>query len=144
MQKFDTYRGEASHPARCSVGPPPPFDVECAAMLDVARAMMPKPFTLESIPQLRAAGATLQIPDEQLLRGGAYRFIDVTARGPPGAPDITLLICTPTCTRGAVPAIYHTHGGGMIAGDRRAGIVSILDRRATRHGSGLGRVPPRS
>jgi len=36
---------------------------------------------------------------------------------PDGAPDVTLLILRPARAAGPLPAIYHIHGGGMVAGD---------------------------
>lgn len=36
--------------------------------------------------------------------------------GPPGAPDITLTIYTPRNASGALPCIYHIHGGGYVGG----------------------------
>jgi acetyl esterase/lipase len=44
-----------------------------------------------------------------------------------GDPDVTLLICTPTAVTGTLGCIYHTHGGGMIIGDRRTGLEAMLD-----------------
>ena len=44
-----------------------------------------------------------------------------------GAPEVSLLICRPVCT--AIPAagIYHIHGGGMIMGDNRFGLLNVLE-----------------
>lgn len=45
--------------------------------------------------------------------------VELTVRmvpGPPGAPDIQLHIYRPAAATGALPAIYHIHGGGFILG----------------------------
>ncbi|WP_433502899.1 alpha/beta hydrolase [Pseudonocardia halophobica] len=65
--------------------------------------------------------------DEALARGGAYRIEERRVPGPAGAPDLTLLICTPRNLKAPAPAIYHTHGGGMISGNRRSSTDSMLD-----------------
>ena len=37
--------------------------------------------------------------------------------GPPGAPDVKLLVYTPPGPKTARPALFHIHGGGFILGD---------------------------
>ena len=113
------------------VGPPPPLDRECAAVL----AGLPPfpPLTLESIPAMRAGAAeyTPRPTNEQLARGGAYLVEEFAVPGPVGAPDVALLVCRPAAAAAAAaapaPALYYTHGGGMIAGTNRDSIVEILD-----------------
>jgi acetyl esterase/lipase len=41
--------------------------------------------------------------------------------GPQGAPDLSVLILHPATGTGPWPGVYHTHGGGMVLGDRRTG-----------------------
>jgi acetyl esterase/lipase len=65
--------------------------------------------------------------DEDLRRGGTYEVTSVTVPGPAGAPDIALLICRPSGVTTAVPALYHIHGGGMMIGDNRTGLPSMLN-----------------
>ncbi|GLW09686.1 esterase [Microtetraspora sp. NBRC 13810] len=104
------------------VGPPPPFDSELAAALTLMGEM--PAFTLEMLPAMRQ-GVTL--PHEELSRDGAFLVEDRTVPGPAGEPDISLLICRPAEVTTPLPAIYHTHGGGMIIGDNRTGIPDMLD-----------------
>ena len=109
------------------VGPPPPYDAECGAVL----ADLPPfpPLTLESIPAMRA-GAVEYMPrptNEELARGGAYTVEERTVAGPPGAPDVPLIVCRPARGPAPVPALYYTHGGGMIAGTARDALGDLLD-----------------
>jgi len=109
------------------VGPPPPYDAECGAVL----ATLPPfpPLTLAAIPAMRA-GAAEYMPrptNEELARGGAYTVEERTVPGPPGAPDVSLIICRPVGTTAAVPALYCIHGGGMIGGTARDALGDELD-----------------
>jgi acetyl esterase/lipase len=106
--------------------PRPPYDPECAAVL----ATLPPfpPLTPEAIPFMRA-GAAEYMPrptNEELARGGSYTVEERVARGPAGAPDVSLIICTPVGSA-AVPALYYTHGGGMITGTARDALGDLLD-----------------
>ena len=122
------------------VGPPPPLDRECEAVL----ASLPPfpPLTFESIPAMRAGAAeyTPRPTNDQLARGGAYLVEEFAVPGPVGAPDVALLVCRPAAAAAAAPApaLYYTHGGGMIAGTNRDSIVEILDL-AEQVGAAVGR-----
>jgi acetyl esterase/lipase len=109
------------------VGPPPPFDPELAAALEVIAEQMPSAFHLEMIPALRAEMGALVAEPEALTRNGAFEVEERAVPGPQGAPDISLLICRPAGSDVAVPAVYHTHGGGMVIGDKITGIEGVLD-----------------
>ena len=100
----------------------PPFDPELVPALTVIAEMIP-PFTLEGIPAARAAMAEglPGVPPFDLTMGGKVRVEERVAPGPAGAPDITLLVLTPTEGTGPWPALYHTHGGGMIIGTKEMG-----------------------
>jgi acetyl esterase/lipase len=114
-----------------STPPPVPFDPELAAALSVIGDQLPTSITPEMIPLMRQAtvGSEALAPptDEELSRGGRFTVTERAAPGGPGDPDISLLICTPAGVDGPRPAIYHTHGGGMIIGDNRTGIADMLD-----------------
>jgi acetyl esterase/lipase len=109
------------------VGPPPPLDPDCAAAL---AAMPDFPLlTAESIPHMRAGMAAL-VPrptNEELSRGGRYVVEERLAPSPDGCPDVGLLIIRPAEAPAPVPVLYHTHGGGMIVGTARDGLVDVLD-----------------
>ncbi|WP_436839349.1 alpha/beta hydrolase [Microbispora hainanensis] len=111
-----------------SAATPPPFDPELAAALAVLGESMPSSLTPDMIPLMRAATANgPSLPDEALTRGGAFEVEERAVPGPPGAPDVSLLVCRPAGATAPLAAIYHTHGGGMIVGDNRVGVDGVLD-----------------
>jgi acetyl esterase/lipase len=113
--------------ATTTVGPPPPYDEECGAVLATLPAF--PPLTAEAIPFMRA-GAVEYMPrptNEELSRGGAYTVEERSVPGPAGAPDVTLIICRPEHSSAAVPALYCIHGGGMITGTARDALGDQLD-----------------
>ncbi|SDL22479.1 Acetyl esterase/lipase [Nocardioides sp. YR527] len=109
----------------------PPFDAELTPVLEMVRQHLPA-FTEENLAEMR------QQTDEgfpgmepvDLTVGGAVRVEERQVPGPEGAPDITLLILSPAVEGPARPAIYHTHGGGMIIGNRRLGVEPFLSQVA--------------
>jgi acetyl esterase/lipase len=106
---------------------PPPFDPELAAALALISEQLPPSITADMIPALRE-GALLQLPsDEELRRDGAFDVEQRLVPGPADAPEISVLICRPTGVATPIPAIYHIHGGGMVAGDLRLGLADVLD-----------------
>jgi acetyl esterase/lipase len=110
------------------VGPPPPFDPELAAALAPFAAMFAEPLTVERIATLRQPNPSVPpLSDDDMRRGGTFTVEDRAVPGPEGAPDISLLICRPSAAQEPTAAIYHTHGGGMIAGDNRTRMPEMLD-----------------
>lgn len=111
------------------LGPPPPFDPELAGPLREILAELPNPLTPGLISQRRLSTAASSLSDDDIRRGGAFEIDERTVPGPPGAPDISLLICRPTAGNAPFPVIYNTHGGGMVAGDSRTReLAGELDR----------------
>jgi acetyl esterase/lipase len=106
--------------------PPPPFDPELAAALEIIGAALPSAITPDVLPMLRQGGALSPVNDE-LRRDGAFEVVERAVPGPAGAPDISLLICTPTAVEAPLPAVYYVHGGGMVVGDNRMGFGEVLD-----------------
>ncbi|MEW1720412.1 alpha/beta hydrolase [Streptomyces sp. NPDC093109] len=105
-------------------GPPVPFDPELAAALGVVQERLGEALNLDNIQALRE-GAAL-VFDDGLWEDGAFDVQERTVAGPPGEPDISLLICRPSGATAALPAIYNIHGGGMVMGDNRTGIEGPL------------------
>ena len=107
--------------------PPPPFDPELGAALGAIAAMLPPSFDAETLRAMRSSDVIAPVTDEDLRRDGQFRVEERVVPGLGDDPDITLLICTPTAPTGVLGCVYHTHGGGMIIGDRRSGILGMLD-----------------
>ncbi|MER7165425.1 alpha/beta hydrolase [Micromonospora sp. NPDC000207] len=111
------------------VGPPPPVDHELAAPLTRILADLPGPLGPGLVADRRARTVAGRLPDDEIRRGGAFDLRELTVPGPPGDPDIRLLVCRPTTGAGPYPVIYNTHGGGMVAGGTRSvELADELDR----------------
>lgn len=107
----------------------PPFDPELEAALELVAQMLPPTITPELIPMLRANPAN-PITSEMLEDAG-IRARDVTIPGYRGDPiEVTVLEAKDRVGTG--PGIVHTHGGGMIFGDRWTGLGAFFDA-ITRH-----------
>src|SRR5262249_29292916 len=59
------------------------------------------------------------LSDDDIRRAGAFEFEERLVPGPAGEPPLRLIVCRPTATPGPYPAVYNTHGGGMVAGNHR-------------------------
>jgi len=104
----------------------PPFDPEAAAALAGVPGIF-DPLRIENVPALREARKPRRLTDDDLRRGGAIEFEELTVPGPPGAPDIALLACRPAGLTAPAPGVYHIHGGGMMFGDNRTVMTVMLD-----------------
>jgi acetyl esterase/lipase len=102
----------------------PPFDAELAAALAVMGDEAPVTVTPEMIPAMKHASASP--PIHELLAGRRVEHREVTVPGFGGA-ELTASVFAPSGRHGNAPGIYHTHGGGMIMGDRHSGIATMLD-----------------
>ncbi|MER5802151.1 alpha/beta hydrolase [Streptomyces mirabilis] len=105
----------------------PPFDPELVPAEEAIRDALP-PLSDETLPMIRQAlaeGVPGMGPVDLTARG-RVRVEEREVPGPEGAPDITLLILSPADDRGPKPCIYHIHGGGMVAGDRRTGVGTFV------------------
>ena len=98
-------------------------------MLTVISQAVPPSLTLDMLLALRGPDAAAPPPGEQdLSRGGAYAVTEKVTPGAAGVLGVPLLICRPTSAT-SIPAgiIYYIHGGGMVMGDNRLGLVGMLD-----------------
>ncbi|MEV4052766.1 alpha/beta hydrolase [Amycolatopsis sp. NPDC049688] len=111
--------------------PVPPFEAELDAPLRAILDGRPS-LTPELIPERRAASKAASLSDAEIHRGGAFTTAERLVPGPHG--DVPLLLCLPTTGPGPHPVIYHTHGGGMVAGHPRSSeLVGELDRAQATH-----------
>jgi acetyl esterase/lipase len=101
----------------------PAFDVECEAVLAPMQAAL-GPITRESIPALRSGGTPLDLDAEALAAAGLTRR-DVAIPGHLG-DQIEVSVIARADHTGLGPGIFHTHGGGMIAGDRMVGVDGLI------------------
>jgi len=110
-------------------GPPPPFDPELAPVIEILTSLRPPDaYRWDNIAEMRRPVPGVEpTTDEVLSRGGAYSVEERAVPGPDGEPDISLLICRPKDAANPTPAIYHIHGGGMIVGDNRFGLVEMMN-----------------
>jgi acetyl esterase/lipase len=78
------------------------------------------------IPVLRQPNPALPLPtDEQLSLGRALEVTTRSVPGAAGAPDVEVVVLRPVGATTAAPAVLHTHGGGMIIGDARSGLMEV-------------------
>ena len=76
----------------------------------------PLEITQETLPMVREAlkgvyAAVLGEPDPTVS------VTEHLVPGPPGAPDVRLIVYTPSGPKTVRPALFHIHGGGFILGD---------------------------
>ena len=108
-----------SHPA-------PPFDADLAPALLALADLLPPTLTADMIPALRAGSPVDVPPDEILERAGVARR-DVTIAGYQGGEiGVSVLQRRDHDSATPAPGIVHTHGGGMIIGDRFSGLPQVI------------------
>ncbi|HJQ05491.1 MAG TPA: alpha/beta hydrolase fold domain-containing protein [Nocardioides sp.] len=103
--------------------PRPPFDPELEVMLAAMAEQAPLVMTAELIPLVRA-NPPFQLTDEDYEKLGLV-VEDVPIRGHLG-DEIVVSVIKRKDHRPGGPGIYHTHGGGMITGDRFASLQLML------------------
>lgn len=102
----------------------PPFDPELLPALERSYQQAPVTLTPDNLMQCRQAELAGTPSLEFLARTGA----DLTERvvpGPAGAPDISLLTIRPPGRR-LLPGLFHIHGGGMVMGNNRTGLETMM------------------
>ena len=107
-----------------SVTARPPYDPELAAVLEVVNETLPSTLTTAMIEPMRSVSVTP--PIEEVLASRDVTHRELTVPGYEGA-DLTVSVFARSDHTAAGPGIYHTHGGGMIIGDRFTGIEVMLD-----------------
>lgn len=107
---------------------PVPIDSELAPVLAAMYKLRPTGgLSADTLAEYRQENPGLPTPSlRELAMEGLFRIEERQIPGPSGAPDIHLLICLPEGAKRPVPAIYHTHGGGMAIGNNRSGVLDFL------------------
>jgi acetyl esterase/lipase len=100
----------------------PPYDAEVAAALTLVAGDLPSTITPDMIPAMRSAQA---VAVEEILKDRKISHREVTVPGYQGFEMTMSVFAREGHTEG--PGIYHTHGGGMIIGDRFTAIEVLLD-----------------
>src|ERR1044072_293407 len=113
-------------PVSSSTTPPrPAFDPELIPALEAMGAVpggSAPALSVETLPVMRSMLGESPVPGQpkaDLTAGGLVTVEGRQVPGPPGGPDITVLILRPAETQGPVPGIDFMHPGGMVMGDRR-------------------------
>ena len=107
-------------------GSHPPIDAEAGLVLAGLGPDASDPLLADEIPAAREARKPLRLTDDDLRRDGAIEFTELTVPGPDEAPDISLLVCKPAGLATTAPGVFHIHGGGMVVGDNRTGMLGML------------------
>ena len=100
----------------------PQYDPELQAFLDANPAVSRVSLRPEGIPQLRKDFLSPGI--EQIIGDRDIEVQELTVAGYQGAP-LAMTVLRSRRATGNAPGIYHTHSGGMIAGDRYIGLELI-------------------
>jgi acetyl esterase/lipase len=93
-----------------------------APLAEIAAAM-PSTMTADMIPMMRQ-GTPIDLTDEALAAAGVTRR-DLTIQGFEGG-EIGISVMARADHSGLGPGIFHTHGGGMVAGSRMSGMHVLL------------------
>lgn len=97
----------------------PPYDPASEGAL----AGMPATMTADMIPAMREV-TPIDVNDETMAAMGIVRR-DVTIKGFEGG-EIGISVIARSDHSGKGPGIFHTHGGGMVAGNRMTGMHVVL------------------
>lgn len=101
----------------------PPYDPECEVPLARMAELMPSTLTADMIPMMRQ-GTPIDLTDDALAAAGVTCH-DLVIPGFEGG-EIGISLIARADHAGHGPGIFHTHGGGMVAGDRMAGMHVVL------------------
>ncbi|MEV4736785.1 MULTISPECIES: alpha/beta hydrolase [unclassified Microbacterium] len=104
----------------------PPFDPELEAALALVGDQMPSTLTAEMIPLLRQTPIAGDDEVRQVLTDRGFVWRDETIPGHDG-DEIVVTVIHKDGRTGTGPGFFHTHGGGMIIGNRWLGVVGFLD-----------------
>ena len=99
----------------------PPFDPELAAALPTVNEVLPSSLHPQDLERVRGQVSAAFLPIDEVIGDRPIEYSDRTIPGPDGAPEVTVTVLRPRGGVSGAPGIYHTHGGGMVLGDRFVG-----------------------
>jgi acetyl esterase/lipase len=104
---------------------PHPFvDPELAASMP---SQLREPLTMANLASRRAVMMELLgLDDPGVPRNDLCTLEDARVAERDGSPDLRVLILRPSRGGGPWPCVYHIHGGGLVMGDRRVGLDTML------------------
>lgn len=102
--------------------PRPPFDPELEAVLTVLGEQLPVTMTIDMVPMLRQAAPEWGSED---FEEAGLTSRDITVPGYEGY-DMMISVIQRKDHEGIGPGIYHTHGGGMVSGDRFSALSQTI------------------
>lgn len=105
----------------------PGFDPELAAALPAVNEVLPSSIRPEDLERVRESVAAAFLPIDEVIGGRAIEYEDRTIPGPAGGPDLVVTVLRPRSPAPNAVGIYHTHGGGMILGDRFVGVDQLCE-----------------
>jgi acetyl esterase/lipase len=103
----------------------PPFDPELVPALEQSYARAPVTLTPSNLAECRRAELE-DTPSLEVLAQGGAELEERLAPGPSGASQVSLLIIRPPGGHGLLPGLFHTHGGGMVMGNNRTGLETMI------------------
>ena len=104
----------------------PPFDPELEAALALVGDQLPSTLTAEMIPLMRQSPVSGEDEIFAVLAERGFVWRDVSIPGHDG-DEIVVSVIHKEGRTGTGPGFFHTHGGGMIIGNRWLGVVGFLD-----------------
>ncbi|MQY36539.1 Acetyl esterase [Streptomyces sp. RB17] len=118
--------GGARPDGRCPDAPP--LDPELAVALSELGHDVREPFTPENLAARRErdAAARPRPTAGDLRAGGRFEVEELRVPGPPGGPDVTLVMARRAGLAGPLPLLYYMHGGGMITGNAWSVLPRLL------------------
>ncbi|MCK2025793.1 alpha/beta hydrolase [Microbacterium sp. SSW1-47] len=104
----------------------PPFDPELEAALALVADQLPPTLTADMIPLLRESPVSGEDEIFSVLSERGFTWRDVSITGHDDG-EIVVSVIEKQGRTGTGPGFFHTHGGGMIIGNRWLGVVGFLD-----------------